>query len=89
MKSFKYVITDPVGIHARPAGALVKEIKKYDSDVKVLANGKSADGKKLMNLMSLGVKQGNEIEVQVSGGAEEEPQLGRLYLPSHRAGGRE
>ena len=62
MKSFKYVITDPVGIHARPAGALVKEIKKYDSDVKVLANGKSADGKKLMNLMSLGVKQGNEIE---------------------------
>ena len=69
MTSFKYVITDPVGIHARPAGALVKEIKKY-SDVKVLANGKSADGKKLMNLMSLGVKQGNEIEVQVSGGAE-------------------
>ena len=59
MTSFKYVITDPVGIHARPAGALVKEIKKYDSDVKVLANGKS-----------LGVKQGNEIEVQVSGGAE-------------------
>ena len=44
MTSFKYVITDPVGIHARPAGALVKEIKKYDSDVKVLANGKSADG---------------------------------------------
>ena len=70
MKSFSYVITDPEGIHARPAGALVKEIKKYDSDVKVLANGKSADGKKLMNLMSLGVKQGNEIEVQVSGGAE-------------------
>ena len=33
MKSFKYVVTDPVGIHARPAGNLVKEIKKYDSDV--------------------------------------------------------
>ncbi len=71
MKSFKYVITDPVGIHARPAGNLVKEIKKYDSDVKVLANGKQADGKKLMSLMQLGVKQGNEIEVQVSGGNEE------------------
>ena len=71
MKSFKYVVTDPVGIHARPAGNLVKEIKKYDSDVKVLANGKQADGKKLMSLMQLGVKQGNEIEVQVSGGAEE------------------
>ena len=70
MQKFSYVLTDAEGIHARPAGALVKEIKKYDSDVKVLANGKSADGKKLMNLMSLGVKQGNEIEVQVSGGDE-------------------
>ncbi len=70
MISFKYVVTDPVGIHARPAGALVKEIKKYDSDVKIFANGKSADGKKLMNLMTLGVKQGNEIEVKVEGGDE-------------------
>ncbi len=70
MVSFKYVITDPVGIHARPAGNLVKEIKKYDSDVKIFANGKAADGKKLMNLMTLGVKQGNEIEVKVEGGDE-------------------
>ena len=30
MKSFTYVITDPVGIHARPAGNLVKEVKKYN-----------------------------------------------------------
>ena len=37
MKSFKYVVTDPVGIHARPAGNLVKEIKKYDSDVRSVA----------------------------------------------------
>ena len=36
MISFKYVVTDPVGIHARPAGALVKEIKKYDSSGFVL-----------------------------------------------------
>ena len=35
MKSFEYVITDPVGIHARPAGILVKEIKKYASTVTV------------------------------------------------------
>ena len=29
MKTFNYVITDEVGIHARPAGMLVKEAKKY------------------------------------------------------------
>ena len=36
MKSFEYTITDPVGIHARPAGILVKEIKKYASTVTVI-----------------------------------------------------
>ena len=33
MKSFDYVITDPVGIHARPAGILVKEVKNYKDSV--------------------------------------------------------
>ncbi|MBQ2050051.1 MAG: HPr family phosphocarrier protein [Spirochaetales bacterium] len=35
MKTFEYTITDPVGIHARPAGILVKEIKKYASTVTI------------------------------------------------------
>lgn len=71
MKSFKYVIQDPVGIHARPAGNLVKEVKKYGSTVTICGNGKSADGKKLMNVMSLGIKQGQEVEVKVEGADEE------------------
>ena len=71
MKSFKYVITDPVGIHARPAGALVTEAKKYASDVTIAAGGKSASAKKLIMLMGLGIKQGDEIEVQVEGADEE------------------
>ena len=36
MKSFNYVITDEVGIHARPAGLLVKEAKKYESAVTIV-----------------------------------------------------
>ena len=46
MKSFEYTITDPVGIHARPAGILVKEIKKYASTVTVIKGEKEvkADG---------------------------------------------
>lgn len=71
MKSFKYVITDPVGIHARPAGALVAEAKKYGCDVTIAANGKSASAKKLIMLMGLGVKQGDEIEVQLNGADED------------------
>ena len=72
MKVFQYVITDEVGIHARPAGLLVKAAKLAASQVKIEANGKSADAKKLMALMSLGVKKGQEVKVTVEGPDEEE-----------------
>ena len=47
MKQFNYTITDEQGIHARPAGILVKEVKKYASKITIEANGKSADAGKL------------------------------------------
>lgn len=71
MKTFHYVIQDKEGIHARPAGEFVKAAKGFSSTVKVLKNGKAADAKKIFGLMGLGVKQGEEIEVQVEGADEE------------------
>lgn len=71
MKTFDYTITDPVGIHARPAGVLVKEVKAYDAVIKITKDGKSAEAKKLMALMGLGVKQGDTVTVSVEGGDEE------------------
>lgn len=71
MKVFHYTITDPVGLHARPAGMLVKEVKKYESKVTITKEGKSSDAAKLMMLMGLGVKCGDEITVEVSGADEE------------------
>ncbi len=71
MKLFQYTITDEVGIHARPAGLLVKEAKSYDSVIKVTKDGKSAEARKLMALMGLGVKKGDTVTVSVEGGDEE------------------
>lgn len=71
MKSFTYTITDEVGIHARPAGLLVKAAKECSSEAVVICDGKSADAKKLMALMSLGVKQGQTVTVEVTGDQEE------------------
>lgn len=69
---FKYTITDPVGIHARPAGLLVKELKQYGSAIKIInKDGKAADAKKLLALMGLGIRQGDEITVSVEGDDEE------------------
>jgi len=67
MRSFVYVITDRAGIHARPAGIVVKEAKKYDSEIKVSLGEKSADAKRLTELMSMGIRYGDEITVEVRG----------------------
>ena len=72
MKQFTYTITDPVGIHARPAGLLVKAIKALESTVTIAkADGKSAVGTKLMALMGLGIKQGETVTVTIEGGSED------------------
>jgi len=71
MQKFSYVIKDEVGIHARPAGALVKEAKKYSSKIVLTVNGKNAEATKLMAIMSLGVKQGQTVEITVEGADED------------------
>lgn len=71
MKTFDYTITDEIGIHARPAGLLVKESKAFASSVILTCNGKSADAKKLMALMALGVKKGDTVKIEISGEDED------------------
>ena len=71
MKNFSYVITDEIGIHARPAVLLVKEAKKYASKVVIKANGKSAEATRLMAVMGMGVKCGQTVEVEVTGDDED------------------
>ena len=67
----EYTITDSQGIHARPAGLLVKEASKFSSDIKVLFNEKSGDAKRLFSIMGLGIKCGNKITVTIDGADEE------------------
>ena len=72
MKQFTYTITDPIGIHARPAGLLAKAAKALDSTVTISkADGKSAAANKLMAVMGLGVKTGETITFTIEGGDEE------------------
>ncbi|HIQ99482.1 MAG TPA: HPr family phosphocarrier protein [Candidatus Scybalocola faecavium] len=71
MKTFTYTITDELGIHARPAGLLVKEAAKFSSKITIKGNGKSADLKRLLAVMSLGIKKGAEVEVTAEGDDED------------------
>ena len=71
MKEFKYVITDPEGIHARPAGLLAKEAAKFKSTVTVENGAKKGDAKKIMSLMMLGAKKEHTLSFTVEGEDEE------------------
>lgn len=71
MKQFIYTVNDPVGIHARPAGMLVKEAKKYTSTVTIEKNGKAVNALKLMALMGLGVRKGDTVTVAAEGEDED------------------
>lgn len=76
MKNFEYTIKDELGIHARPAGMLVKEAKKYQSKITITKEGKTAEASKLMAVMSLGVKCGQTVQIAVEGPDEEEAAAG-------------
>ena len=71
MKQFVYTIQEAVGIHARPAGLLVKEVKKYQSTVTITKGDASVNALKLMALMGMGVKCGDTVTVTVEGADEE------------------
>lgn len=71
MKTFSYIIKDEVGIHARPAGLLVKAAKNFVSEIVIEKDGKSANAVKLMAVMGLGVKCGDTVNVSVNGADEE------------------
>lgn len=70
MKEFKYIITDENGVHARPAGVLVKKAKEFNSNINITKVGKSADAKKLFSIMGLGIKKGDEIIITIEGDDE-------------------
>ena len=71
MKEFKHIINDPMGLHARPAGMLVKACSGYASTITVIAPTGNANAKRLMAIMRLAAKQGMELTITIDGADEE------------------
>lgn len=67
----KYTVQDPLGIHARPAGLIVKLAGGFKSTITIDNGAKKADAKRIMAVMSMGVKQGQEVTVTVEGEDED------------------
>jgi phosphocarrier protein len=71
MKQFTYTIKDKDGVHARPAGILVKAMHGFESKIVFQSGDKTCDGKKLFALMAMGIRQGTELIVTADGADED------------------
>lgn len=80
MVSTKTVIRNPMGMHMRPAGMFANAMMKFDSEVELVANGKTVNAKSIMNLIAACIKCGTEVEVQCSGPDEEAALLEAVRL---------
>lgn len=73
MKTISYVIQDPIGLHARPAGQLAKAAGTWkECEIKITVGAKTVDAKRIMGVMQLGAKQGNTLTLEISGPQEAE-----------------
>jgi phosphocarrier protein len=72
MTEIKYVLKDPLGLHARPAGQLVKVAAKFKSDAQLGTAAKMVNAKRIIGVMGLSLKQGNELIMTFNGEDEAE-----------------
>jgi len=72
MKELKYIITDELGIHARPAGLLVKKCGEFTCAINIGRPDKMVDAKRVIGVMTLGMKQGDELLLKFEGPDEDE-----------------
>ena len=71
MKQFDYVITDPAGIHARPAGELVCIAKTFHCNITITKENQTGDCKKIFSLMGLAIKKGQKVTLRFEGDDED------------------
>ncbi len=55
------------GIHARPAALLANSVKGLAAELRLSANGRTADARSTVAMMSLGVRRGDRVVIEASG----------------------
>lgn len=72
MVNFTFVMNDKMGMHARPAGLLVKEAVGCSSEVTIRKGERTGNAKRIFNVMGLSIKANEEVEIIVEGDKEQE-----------------
>lgn len=65
------MVTNKLGVHARPAGMIVDITGPAQSDVTIVFDGSKANAKSILNVMMLAIPMGSEVRFEVDGEDEE------------------
>lgn len=60
-------LTNPTGLHARPAALFVQKASSFKSKVTITGNGKTGDGKSILQIMAMGLGQGSALAIKADG----------------------
>ncbi|MGE5701907.1 MAG: HPr family phosphocarrier protein [Clostridia bacterium] len=71
MVNIQVTVNSEGGLHARPASLVVNTANKFKSSVKIVKDTKIADAKSILNIMTLGTKKGETLDIQVEGEDEQ------------------
>lgn len=71
MKQISLTLTNPVGLHARPAAQMVKAAAKFKSKITLEGNGRKADAKSIIMVLGMGLRQNDVITISAEGVDEE------------------
>lgn len=80
MTTFSYTIKDPMGFHARPVGFLAKLVSSQNATVTIQFNEKSADARRLYQVLGLNIKTSDTMMIHIEGENEQEMQMRILAL---------
>ncbi|WP_042168589.1 HPr family phosphocarrier protein [Paenibacillus gorillae] len=67
-----YTILNPTGLHVRPIKTIVQAASEFPCKITVLSNGKKANGKSSLSMLTLGIKMNDEVTLEIDGEREEE-----------------
>ncbi|WCK55881.1 HPr family phosphocarrier protein [Aneurinibacillus sp. Ricciae_BoGa-3] len=67
-----FTVKNPSGLHARPATLLVQKASSFPCEVTIVKGDKNINAKSIMGVMSLGIRQGEQLKVITSGEQEQE-----------------
>ena len=68
----KILVKNPIGVHLRPAGDIAEAAIKFKKcEIYLACDGRAVNGKRLLSILSLGIKQNTEFEIICDGEDEE------------------